>query len=237
MTVEPYRIHVTDERLAAARRASAHHGLGRRGRRASTTGSYGVPGAYLRELVAYWRDGYDWRAHEAAMNRWPHVRGEIDGVTVHALHERGSGPGAAAARAHPRVAVDVLGLRRGDRAARAPRALRRRSRRRVRRGRAVAPGFGVLVAVARGSRVARDRCGCGCSSWPSSGYDRFGAHGGDSGAYVERAARARVRRPPDRRAPDVPRAARRRPRVGAPRRLRARRGRRLRPAAHHRCTT
>jgi hypothetical protein len=23
--------------------------------------SYGVPDSYLRELVAYWRDDYDWR--------------------------------------------------------------------------------------------------------------------------------------------------------------------------------
>ena len=53
---------------------------------------YGVAGRYLRELVAYWREAYDWRVQEAAMNRWPHVRGEIDGVTVHALYERGSGP-------------------------------------------------------------------------------------------------------------------------------------------------
>jgi hypothetical protein len=32
---------------------------------------YGVPGAALRELVDHWRDGYDWRGVEAAMNRGP----------------------------------------------------------------------------------------------------------------------------------------------------------------------
>ena len=58
---------------------------------ASGEWNYGVSGPYLRELVAYWQGEYNWRAHEAAMNRWPHVRGEIDGVTVHALHELGSG--------------------------------------------------------------------------------------------------------------------------------------------------
>lgn len=31
-------------------------------------GSYGVPAGCLRELVAHWRDGYDWRAAEAAIN-------------------------------------------------------------------------------------------------------------------------------------------------------------------------
>lgn len=36
----------------------------------------GVPAGYLRELAAYWRDGYDWRAQEARSScassaRWP----------------------------------------------------------------------------------------------------------------------------------------------------------------------
>jgi hypothetical protein len=30
--------------------------------------SYGVPDSYLRGLIAYWRDGYDWRKAEAAIN-------------------------------------------------------------------------------------------------------------------------------------------------------------------------
>ncbi|NRA09953.1 MAG: epoxide hydrolase N-terminal domain-containing protein, partial [Myxococcales bacterium] len=31
---------------------------------------YGTHGAYLRELVDYWRDGFDWRAQEQAMNAY-----------------------------------------------------------------------------------------------------------------------------------------------------------------------
>jgi hypothetical protein len=30
--------------------------------------AYGTNRAYLEEVVAYWRDHYDWRKHEAAMN-------------------------------------------------------------------------------------------------------------------------------------------------------------------------
>ena len=41
---------------------------------------YGVPASYLREVVAYWRDGFDWRAQEAAMNAFSHFRVEIDAV-------------------------------------------------------------------------------------------------------------------------------------------------------------
>ena len=33
--------------------------------------SQGVPLAYARALVQYWRDDYDWRAREAYFNRHP----------------------------------------------------------------------------------------------------------------------------------------------------------------------
>jgi hypothetical protein len=35
---------------------------------------YGVPASYLGELVAYWRDGYDWRKAEAAINAYEHYQ-------------------------------------------------------------------------------------------------------------------------------------------------------------------
>lgn len=54
----------------------------------------GVPLGYLRELVAYWRTGYDWRAAEAHLNSFPQFITEIDGVDVHFLHVRSPEPGA-----------------------------------------------------------------------------------------------------------------------------------------------
>ena len=55
---------------------------------------YGTDGAYLRELCSYWRDKYDWRTHEAALNRFEHYRTSIDGQNVHFLHARSKAPGA-----------------------------------------------------------------------------------------------------------------------------------------------
>lgn len=55
----------------------------------------GMPGPVLRELVAEWADGYDWRAHERELAAPPHllVRTEDPAVpAVHAVHVRGSGP-------------------------------------------------------------------------------------------------------------------------------------------------
>lgn len=50
--------------------------------------SQGVPLAYLQEVCAYWADGYDWRAREAALNAFPQFTTVIDGLDVHFLHVR-----------------------------------------------------------------------------------------------------------------------------------------------------
>jgi epoxide hydrolase len=55
---------------------------------------YGMPVDYLRQLVAYWHDTYDWRAHEAALNRLPHFRTAIDGQSIHFIHTRSPQAGA-----------------------------------------------------------------------------------------------------------------------------------------------
>src|SRR5215831_22537 len=52
----------------------------------------GTDGAYLRELVAYWREDYKWRSQELALNQFPHYTTEIEGVGIHFVHQRGKGP-------------------------------------------------------------------------------------------------------------------------------------------------
>ncbi len=49
---------------------------------------YGIPVDYVRELVDYWRDTYDWRAHEARLNELAHFRTSIDGQSIHFIHAR-----------------------------------------------------------------------------------------------------------------------------------------------------
>jgi hypothetical protein len=55
---------------------------------------YGVPMAYVRELVEHWRTRYDWRAQEARLNRYPQFTTMIDGQQVHFLHVRSPEPAA-----------------------------------------------------------------------------------------------------------------------------------------------
>ena len=49
---------------------------------------YGIPVDYLRDLVEYWCDTYDWRAHEARLNELAHFRTSIDGQSIHFIRAR-----------------------------------------------------------------------------------------------------------------------------------------------------
>jgi pimeloyl-ACP methyl ester carboxylesterase len=46
----------------------------------------GTDREYLRELAAYWADGFDWPAQEAARNELPHHRATVDGIGIHYIH-------------------------------------------------------------------------------------------------------------------------------------------------------
>lgn len=52
--------------------------------------TYGTDARWLQRLVAHWLDGYDWRAAEAALNRWPHFTATVAGQRIHFIHVKGS---------------------------------------------------------------------------------------------------------------------------------------------------
>lgn len=56
--------------------------------------SQGAPLAEIRKLVDYWRNDYDWRRCEAALNAHPQFHTAIDGVDIHFLHVRSPNPDA-----------------------------------------------------------------------------------------------------------------------------------------------
>lgn len=53
---------------------------------------YGTSVAYMKELVAYWIDEFDWRAAEAEINSYDNYRAIVDGIPIHYLREPGRGP-------------------------------------------------------------------------------------------------------------------------------------------------
>ena len=54
--------------------------------------TYGTDLAYLQELVAHWRERFDWRRQEAVLNTLPQFRADVDGFGLHYVHVRGRGP-------------------------------------------------------------------------------------------------------------------------------------------------
>ena len=55
-------------------------------------GAYGAPREYIEQLLSYWRDTYDWRAVEAQMNSYDQQMVEIDGIPIHFMRVPGKGP-------------------------------------------------------------------------------------------------------------------------------------------------
>ena len=85
-TLERFTIHVDDRVLDDLR---ARLALTRFPDQIAETGwEYGIPVDYVRDLVGYWRNRYDWRTHEARLNELDHFRTEIDGQPIHFVHAR-----------------------------------------------------------------------------------------------------------------------------------------------------
>ena len=89
-TISPFRLDVaanaiTDlrERLARTRFADQAPGA---------AWAYGTDLAYLRDIVRYWREDFDWRAEEAALNALPQFTTALHGIDLHYLHVPGQGP-------------------------------------------------------------------------------------------------------------------------------------------------
>ena len=90
MQAEPFEINVPQEvlddlgdRLKRTRWPDQVEGVG---------WDYGTNLDYMKELTNYWQHQYDWRKHEAELNKFAQFKADIDGMGIHFLHERGRGP-------------------------------------------------------------------------------------------------------------------------------------------------
>jgi pimeloyl-ACP methyl ester carboxylesterase len=89
MKVEPFRIDVAEEvlddlreRIRRTRWPDELPGVG---------WDHGTELAYLRDLLCYWAEAFDWRARERELNRLSHFRAQLGGLGIHFVHERGVG--------------------------------------------------------------------------------------------------------------------------------------------------
>jgi pimeloyl-ACP methyl ester carboxylesterase len=90
--IERFEIHVDDSVLEDLRSRLA--GTRFPDHIEDTGWECGVPIGYVRELVDYWRDTYDWRAQEERLNQFAHFRTRIDGQWIHFIEARSRHPDA-----------------------------------------------------------------------------------------------------------------------------------------------
>ena len=88
--MEPFEIAISDEvladlrqRLSLTRWPDEMPGVG---------WDYGSNLDYIKELCEYWRTDFDWRAQEKKLNAFHHYKSEVDGLSIHFIHEKGTGP-------------------------------------------------------------------------------------------------------------------------------------------------
>lgn len=146
--------------------------------------SRGVPVGYLRELAEYWRTGYDWRAQEAMLNAYPQFRTTVDGQRVHFLHVRSPEPDAMPLlllHGWPGGFTDFLDIieplsdprsRGGDPADAFHLVV------------ASLPGFGFSTPLAGPGMGAARMAAVLAMLMARLGYERYGVHGYDTGAWV-----------------------------------------------------
>lgn len=182
-TLRPFRIDIPQaqiddlrSRLRATRWPRPAHDDWRRGQ----------PISLVRTLAARWADGFDWRAQEARLNRYPQFLTEIDGQTIHFLHIKSAEPNAfplILSHGWPSTVaefLDFIGPLTDPRA----------------HGLDPAMAFDLVIPSLPGFGFSTPLAGPGwdatrtAAAWHTLmtrlGYTRYGTHGNDTGALVGR---------------------------------------------------
>jgi pimeloyl-ACP methyl ester carboxylesterase len=138
---------------------------------------------YLRPLLAYWADEFDWRVQERALNAFTQFRAELDGVHIHFVHERarhGHGIPLILTHGWPSTFVELLPLvpfltdpeNHGIDGPAFDLVI------------PSLPGYGFSERPARAGVNYRYVAKLWHRLMRGLGYERYGAHGGDFGAGV-----------------------------------------------------
>src|SRR3989449_6850005 len=90
--IVPFKIHVPDSVLTDLKRRLAQTRFADEIPDAGW--DYGTNVVYLKNLVDYWRDKYDWRAQEKRLKAFDQFKTNIDGVDIHFIHQKSKKPNA-----------------------------------------------------------------------------------------------------------------------------------------------
>ena len=85
-----FNIHVSDEAIAELRTRLAR--VRWPDEPPHTPWSTGTSVEYMKGLVEYWRERFDWRAQESKLNAFRQFTVPLAGIDVHFIHEPGKGP-------------------------------------------------------------------------------------------------------------------------------------------------
>jgi len=183
MRKEPFRVEVPQavlddlqERLARTRFAPEF---------ANDDWRYGTNLSYLKQLIEYWHNRFDWRRVEREINSFSHYKTEIEGIPIHFIHEPGKGP-----RPIPLILTHgwpwtFWDFNKVIRPLADPAA----------HGGQAADAFDVIVPSLPGYGFSTPLITTGINYWRTAdlwvtlmrdmlGYDKFAAQGGDWGALV-----------------------------------------------------
>ena len=84
--IQPFKIEIPEQQLDDLHQRLALTRLPEQ--ETPTDWTQGVPLDYMREIVDYWQQDYDWRRAEASINRFEQFRTDLDGLNIHFLHVR-----------------------------------------------------------------------------------------------------------------------------------------------------
>jgi pimeloyl-ACP methyl ester carboxylesterase len=60
----------------------------------NTSWEYGTDISYLKELLDYWQNDFDWRQQETQLNQFDQFKTEVNGLEMHFVHQRSANPDA-----------------------------------------------------------------------------------------------------------------------------------------------
>ena len=142
----------------------------------TTDWTHGAPVSYLRSMVEYWQDGFDWRAQEERMNTLPQFLTEIDGQTIHFAHVPSANEDATPLlllHTYPGSFIDFLDL--------VPHLTDA-----FHLVIPTIPGFGFSTPLSDGEWDSPRNARTWDKLMRGLGYGSYGAHGSDNGAMVAR---------------------------------------------------
>jgi microsomal epoxide hydrolase len=128
----------------------------------------------MKELAAYWRERFDWRAWEARLNAFPQYKAKVSGIDLHFIHLPSKKKNALPlllSHGWPGSLFEfhkLLPMLAEEFTVVAPSL----------------PGYGLSFAPGQRRFGAEDMADCFAELMSLLGYERFGAQGGDWGASI-----------------------------------------------------